>query len=153
MMYVFVDVAFSVEHCVDTILLNVEPDSRIALLGTVQFAKAFPSVKKLLEDEGHTVEIPRCKPLSAGEVLGCTSPTVDEQTDVVVFVADGRFHLESAMMQNIALSESGKFMRYDPYTGIATREGFRHDWMRDSRASDLAAAAKAKSVGLVLGTL
>jgi 2-(3-amino-3-carboxypropyl)histidine synthase len=37
--------------------------------------------------------VPQAKPLSPGEVLGCTSPTLVDR-DAFVFVADGRFHLE-----------------------------------------------------------
>jgi len=152
-MYVFVDVAFSVDHFVETVELNVAPGSRVAILGTIQFAKAFPAAKALLEARKYVVDIPRCKPLSPGEVLGCTSPTLDLATDFVLFVADGRFHLESVMMQNIALSEAGKFLRYDPYTGRMTKEAFRHDWLRDARREQLKLAKAAKTIGLVLGTL
>jgi 2-(3-amino-3-carboxypropyl)histidine synthase len=39
--------------------------------------------------------VPQARPLSAGEVLGCTAPTLDAaRFDTLVFVADGRFHLE-----------------------------------------------------------
>lgn len=41
------------------------------------------------------VTVPQARPLSAGEVLGCTAPKLDAaQFDTLVFVADGRFHLE-----------------------------------------------------------
>ena len=36
----------------------------------------------------------------AGEVLGCTAPSLDKDTDALVFVADGRFHLEAIMIAN-----------------------------------------------------
>ena len=38
--------------------------------------------------------------LPAGEVLGCTAPTIVEGADAIVFVADGRFHLEAIMIAN-----------------------------------------------------
>jgi 2-(3-amino-3-carboxypropyl)histidine synthase len=44
--------------------------------------------------------VPQAKPLSPGEVLGCTAPTVDGSADAIVFVADGRFHLEAMMIAN-----------------------------------------------------
>ena len=37
--------------------------------------------------------VPQIKPLSPGEVLGCTSPVIKD-VDALVFIADGRFHLE-----------------------------------------------------------
>ena len=36
----------------------------------------------------------------AGEVLGCTAPVVAGGADAIVFVADGRFHLEAIMIAN-----------------------------------------------------
>ena len=36
----------------------------------------------------------------AGEVLGCTAPVVGGSAEAIVFVADGRFHLEAIMIAN-----------------------------------------------------
>ena len=38
--------------------------------------------------------------LPAGEVLGCTAPVVASAADAIVFMADGRFHLEAIMIAN-----------------------------------------------------
>lgn len=51
------------------------------------------------------VLIPQSKPLSAGEILGCTSPRIgapddNSRKDILVYLGDGRFHLESAMIAN-----------------------------------------------------
>ena len=37
---------------------------------------------------------------SAGEVLGCTAPALVGEAEAIVFVADGRFHLEAIMIAN-----------------------------------------------------
>lgn len=37
---------------------------------------------------------------SPGEVLGCTAPSVVGEADAIIFVADGRFHLEAIMIAN-----------------------------------------------------
>jgi 2-(3-amino-3-carboxypropyl)histidine synthase len=42
-----------------------------------------------------SLSVPQSKPLSPGEVLGCTAPTLKDLKDAIVFVADGRFHLEA----------------------------------------------------------
>ena len=42
----------------------------------------------------------QARPLSPGEVLGCTAPKIAGQCDAIVFVADGRFHLEALMIAN-----------------------------------------------------
>jgi hypothetical protein len=44
-----------------------------------------------------TVTLPDAR---AGEVLGCTAPLVAAGTDALLFVADGRFHLEAIMIAN-----------------------------------------------------
>ena len=49
------------------------------------------------------------RPRVPGEVLGCTSPKISEE--VCIFIADGRFHIESAMIQNPQTT----FYRYDPF--------------------------------------
>jgi len=50
-----------------------------------------------------------------GEVLGCTSPKLNEsEFDAVVYLADGRFHLESIMISNPHL----KAYQYNPYSKV-----------------------------------
>jgi diphthamide biosynthesis enzyme Dph1/Dph2-like protein len=58
-------------------------------------------------------------PTHAGETLGCTSPILPE-SDALVFVADGRFHLEAAMIQNPTVPA----YRYDPYGKVLSAEGY-----------------------------
>ena len=99
--------------------------------------------------------VPQAKPLSPGEVLGCTAPSglatmnwreammsprerreVAKQTTdststasstssskperVMIFLADGRFHLEAAMISNPSL----RALRYDPYSKTLTEEKY-----------------------------
>ena len=65
------------------------------------------------------VVIPQAKPLSPAEVLGCTSPDLREEhgddVDAVIFVSDGRFHLESIMIANPGICKKRGFFRYNPY--------------------------------------
>jgi 2-(3-amino-3-carboxypropyl)histidine synthase len=80
-------------------------------------------VKTLLEKQkGFTnVKIPQTKPRSGGEVLGCTSPAIPEnkeQKESVIFISDGRFHIESTMIKNPHLN----FYQYNPYTKAMTEE-------------------------------
>lgn len=64
----------------------------------------------------------------SGETLGCTSPKLPD-CDAFVFVADGRFHLESAIIQNPSVAA----FRYDPYNKILSREGYDIDSMKATR--------------------
>lgn len=67
--------------------------TRLAVMGTIQFAGAVHDSCAQLADHFDDVVVPQAKPLSPGEVLGCTAPLI-EGKDALVFVADGRFHLE-----------------------------------------------------------
>mmetsp|Transcript_68222 Transcript_68222/g.134816 ORF Transcript_68222/g.134816 Transcript_68222/m.134816 type:complete len:522 (-) Transcript_68222:21-1586(-) len=153
-LYVHVEVSVDVAHLVDTIRLNFAPDKRLAFMGSVQFVGGMmQAVKELKLD--HFVDdaapvVPQVKPLGLGETLGCTSPQVDG-VDAVVFVCDGRFHLESAMIQNPHVKDG--FFRYDPGVHTLTRESFAYKQLHSVRRTAIDEARSAKLVGLILGTL
>ncbi|CCL99445.1 uncharacterized protein FIBRA_01463 [Fibroporia radiculosa] len=75
----------------------------------------------------HTT-IPRSKPLSPGEILGCTAPRLSD-VDALIYLGDGRFHLESIMIANPSVPA----FRYDPYSKKLTRERYNHTEMRAVR--------------------
>ncbi|KAL0862835.1 hypothetical protein Bca101_041953 [Brassica carinata] len=153
-LYVFVEIQIDVKCLLNTIRLNLSTDDvkRIVLAGTIQFTSAIRAVKPELEKLGFSVLIPQSKPLSAGEVLGCTAPKVSKVEDeeaVLVFVADGRFHLEAFMIANPKI----KAFRYDPYLGKLFLEEYDHKGMRETRRRAISRAKDAKTWGIVLGTL
>eukprot|EP00742_Colponemidia_sp_Colp-10_P007240 GILJ01007782.1.p1 GENE.GILJ01007782.1~~GILJ01007782.1.p1 ORF type:complete len:445 (-),score=65.33 GILJ01007782.1:16-1305(-) len=147
-LYVFVDIGIDVVHLVDTIKLNFQPDVKFALMGTIQFNTAIHAAKKELQDYFADIVVPQSKPLSSGEVLGCTSPQLQDR-QAVVFIADGRFHLESAMIHNPGVA----FYRYDPYPKLLTIEQYDTDRMKSVRQQAISKASNAQKVGLILGTL
>ncbi|VDM01411.1 unnamed protein product [Schistocephalus solidus] len=147
-LYVFVDIQFDMPHFVDTVKSNYPEGSRLALTSTIQFVTSLPSLKKALEDNGFHPFIPQVLPLSPGEILGCTSPRVSD-VDFLLFIGDGRFHLESLMLANPNLPA----YLYDPYNKTLTREVYDHDKMRVTRRRAIEAAASAKRFGIILGTL
>lgn len=71
---------------------------RLCLVSTIQFVATLHSSAVDLRNDFHVL-IPQSRPLSAGEILGCTSPQVKD-VDVLIYLGDGRFHLESAMIAN-----------------------------------------------------
>ena len=163
-LYVFVEIRVDVQHLVDCVKLTFDAErsertgssdgskqpTRIIealVMGTVQFRSAVVDAAERLDslsNDDRTVEfeaiVPQAKPLSPGEVLGCTAPAGLAQMDfqealrksrrrqarrnqdeieetstsidspgerseivrerVMVFLADGRFHLEAAMISN-----------------------------------------------------
>ncbi|KAG8973925.1 Diphthamide biosynthesis protein 1, partial [Tulasnella sp. 427] len=80
--------------------------------------------------------IPRSKPLSPGEILGCTAPSLPSDVDALLYVGDGRFHLESIMIANPTVPA----FRYDPYSKKLTRERYDHEEMRSIRMSAIRTA-------------
>ncbi|KAG6574340.1 Diphthamide biosynthesis protein 1 [Phytophthora cinnamomi] len=148
MLYVFVDIAIDVDHLIDCMKLTFNPETKLALMGTIQFSSSIHLVHSRLKDYFTSMVVPQIKPLSPGEVLGCTSPVI-EGVDALVFIADGRFHLESAMIMNPNL----KAYRYDPYPKLLTIEKYDLPQMMEIRRAAIDQAKGAKKFGVVLGTL
>lgn len=150
-LYVFCEIQVHVPHLVECLIATLQQQAaatsafttnnsassngssacnhHIYLLGTVQFRHCLVTAQEMLIERGYeNVTIPQCKPLSPGEVLGCTSPTLrnhdphdNATTTSVCFVADGRFHLESTMISNPWINT---FYRYDPYSKAMTVEAY-----------------------------
>ncbi|TWW77043.1 2-(3-amino-3-carboxypropyl)histidine synthase subunit 1, partial [Takifugu flavidus] len=148
MLYVFVDIQVDNAHFLDTVKFNFTTGQSMALVSTVQFAAALQAVSAALTAE-YDVLVPQCRPLSPGEILGCTSPRLDRRVDAIIYLGDGRFHLESIMIANPEIPA----YRYDPYSKVFTREYYDHDAMRALRLKAIDQARLAQTWGLILGTL
>lgn len=149
-LYVFVDISIDTTHLVATLERNFQAGKTIAMVGTIQFNATLHTVMPVLERAGFQILIPQIAPLSKGEILGCTSPRLSEDAaDLILYLGDGRFHLESAMIHNPTLPA----YRYDPYSRKLTRETYDHNEMQDLRRSALSTARKATKWGLILGSL
>jgi len=147
-LYVFVDIGIDVQHFIATVRKNFEKGSRLVLVGVIQFVQAIQASRKELEID-YILNVPQAKPLSPAELLGCTSPHLPKDEDAIVFVGDGRFHLESVMIHNPDLAA----FRYDPYDKKFTRERYDHADMHSLRKHAIETAKKAKRFGIILGTL
>ena len=150
-LYVFVDISIDTTHLLATLERNFPSGKTIAMVGTIQFNATLHTIKPVLERAGFNVFIPQITPLSKGEILGCTSPRLssEAQVDLILYLGDGRFHLESAMIHNPLIPA----YRYDPYSRKLTRETYDHDEMHDLRRQAITSAKKAKKWGLILGSL
>ncbi|KAL7530771.1 hypothetical protein ACHAXR_003663 [Thalassiosira sp. AJA248-18] len=159
------------------------PTTRIIealVMGTVQFRSAVIESAQRLDNSSATTSdspcqvqfeaiVPQAKPLSPGEVLGCTAPSGLAAMDfqealsktrrrqarrnnqdvasassadttsaddgnltrerLMIFLADGRFHLEAAMISNPSL----RALRYDPYSKTLTEERYEIVQMKKLR--------------------
>lgn len=162
-LYVFVEIRVDVSHAVDCLCETIPEGTRVEVMGTVQFRTAVTQAAKLLNSRNRPAHVPQAKPLSPGEVLGCTAPTGlgstndnddDEEASsghetVMLFIADGRFHLEAAMIANPTLTA----YRYDPYGKNLTVESYDTSKMRAVRSAAIARAREARVFGIILGTL
>ena len=110
------------------------------------------------------------KPLSRGEILGCTSPQID-QVDLILFVADGRFHIEvfrySILLMIVELFDlQSNYSLFEIQSlwvcsrietiinsQVLTHEQYDYDKMMSIRRKFVLQASKAKKWGIVLGTL
>jgi len=83
----------------------------------------------LEKERGFTnIQLPQTKPRSKGEVLGCTSPVLGD-AGIVIFIGDGRFHIESCMISNPQMT----FYQYDPFKQLLTEERYEVEEMKKLR--------------------
>lgn len=153
-LYVFLDIKFEMTHLYQCVKHNFDPKiDRLAIASTIQFVSSVHELAKKLRKEGYEVFLPQSRPLSSGEVLGCTAPKLDSSVNTILFICDGRFHLEALMIAN----PNVKSYRYDPYSRKLTRESYAFDQMYSQRMSAIEEAVKAfesgGTFGFVLGTL
>lgn len=135
-------------HFIESVKLNFQPDKRLAFVSTIQFVSTMHAASKELREAGYDIIVPQSKPLSPGEILGCTAPRLPKDT-ILIYLGDGRFHLEAAMIANPTLQA----YKYDPYEKKFTEEHYDHVEMRKNRKRAIDQATTAKRFGLILGTL
>ncbi|XP_023951057.2 2-(3-amino-3-carboxypropyl)histidine synthase subunit 1 [Bicyclus anynana] len=146
-LYIFVDIKIDPSHFIDTIKLNFPQKTHLAIVSTIQFVTTLHSVAKVLRMEEYIVTVPQSKPLSPGEILGCTAPKLS--SDFIIYLGDGRFHLEAIMIANPSIPA----YKYDPYEKKFTSEQYEHKVMQNNRNNQIKMAENAQKFGLILGTL
>jgi len=146
--YVFVDISIDLNHFITTVKHNFDPSHHsIALVSTIQFVASLQQAKALIPE--YSIIVPQSKPLSGGEILGCTAPKLSDSCNTIIYLGDGRFHLEAIMIANPLIPA----FRYDPYTKRITRERYDHDEMKSVRHYAINRAKSAKKWCVILGTL
>ena len=155
-MYIFVEIKIDIEHLVKTIILNFPKENSDSLffLGSLQYNSSLFVLKRKLIDCGYdknNIIIPQNKPRVIGEVIGCTSPILEKKKDncYVIFICDGRFHMESVMIQN----PNFKFFQYNPFTKYLTIEEYDIELMKKIRFEQIEKLKESKFIGVIFGTL
>nr|NVI70962.1 putative diphthamide biosynthesis protein 1 [Cucujiformia] len=147
-LYIFVDIKIDPLHFINTIKYNFPVTTKLGLVSTIQFLSTLQAVSKELKEFGYEVSLPQSKPLSAGEILGCTAPVL-RCTEAVIYLGDGRFHLEAIMIANPKIQA----YRYDPYEKEFTREYYEHEEMISIRKSCIDESIASSKFGVIMGTL
>ncbi|XP_016137666.1 diphthamide biosynthesis protein 1-like [Sinocyclocheilus grahami] len=83
MLYVFVDIQIDTAHFLDTLRFNFPPGHSLALVSTIQFVAALQAASAELKPD-YEVLVPQCRPLSPGEILGCTSPRLEKKVNAIM---------------------------------------------------------------------
>lgn len=152
-MYMFVDIKINATHFIETVKKNWSGGSHhLLLVSTIQFVATVQATAQLLRQAGYKITVPQCKPLSPGETLGCTAPTYNatDVVDALIYVGDGRFHLEAAMIANPLIPA----YRYDPYDNRLTKETYDHERMHSIRLNAIQQSKSMDGIwGVILGTL
>jgi len=116
--------------------------SNLFIMGTIQFNTCVRKIEEKLNLKSSQI-----KPLSRGEVLGCTSPILPKNS-VCVFISDGRFHLESLMQRNKI-----KFYRYCPFNKKMYKEVYNHIKSNELMKIRIENYKTAKKVGVIRSLL
>ncbi|XP_076670420.1 diphthamide biosynthesis 1 [Andrena cerasifolii] len=147
-LYVFVNIKLDASHCIECLQATLPITTKIGLVSTIQFVGTLQVIASEMRKTGYEVSMPQSKPLSPGEILGCTAPQI-RCADAVIYLGDGRFHLEAAMIANPKL----RAFRYDPYEKKLTEEFYNHEEMLNTRLMAIQHAEGTDRFGLILGTL
>ena len=153
-LYIFVEINIDIDHLVKTIEYNFDKYYYLYLLASIQFNSSLFLLRRKLIEKGYDKNkllIPQCKPRLQGEVLGCTSPKLCKKDEncIVIFICDGRFHMESVMIQN----PSFIFYQYNPFNHRFTIEEYDYKLMKKIRLEQIEKFKNMKFFGIIFGTL
>lgn len=148
-LYVFVEIEIDARPLINIMKENFPADSGLAFVGTIQFNGAICKARRELQSHFRKILVPQAKPLSAGEILGCTAPRLPNEISAIVYVGDGRFHLEAIMIANPHIPA----YKYDPYTKLCTKEEYDHAAMKQDRMKSITRAQTAQHFGVILGAI
>ena len=155
-MYIFVEIKIDIEHLIKTIELNFpkEQNDFLYLLSSLQYNSTLFVLKRKLIENGYdknNINIPQIKPRVIGEIIGCTSPILEKKKEncYIIFICDGRFHMESLMIQN----PNFKYFQYNPFTKYLTIEEYDIELMKKIRFEQIEKLKESKLIGVIFGTL
>ena len=150
MMYVFLEIKFNYNFITDTIKEDIKfLKFNFVLFSTIQFVSILKNIKINLETLKRHVNIYSNKPLSPGEVLGCTCLRIDNVSNII-FIGEGRFHLEATIISNSLC----RFLQFNPFSQNFSVSDFKALVVYTKRKKEILKSIFGKvNIGLIIGTL
>nr|UXY87281.1 diphthamide biosynthesis protein 1 [Cryptomonas sp.] len=112
MVYIFLEIGFDYTAIADTIKEYFSFfKGKFSLFSTIQYVSALKRIKTELKYFFDSILIHQNKPLSPGEILGCTSFNTNSLSNII-YVGDGRFHLEATIVSN----PLNRFFQFNPFS-------------------------------------
>lgn len=119
--YIFIEIKYDFSFLLESIgeIFCPEKD-KISLTSTIQFSSELKLIKIFLSQTFMILNIPQTKPLSPGEILGCTSFET-ENNSCILYIGDGKFHIESVLLFNPNI----KIVQFNPFKRSLVLLGFK----------------------------
>lgn len=149
-LFIFLEIKFDFSFIGNTFKqFFPEKKPKVGLVSTIQFVSSLKSVKNGSFLEKYFILIPQIKPLSPGEILGCTSPYLENLPNII-YIGDGRFHLESIILTNIF----SQFLQFDPFSQTLNLVGHKTvEILQERKSLILKSVSSSKKIGLIIGSL
>nr|UXY87772.1 diphthamide biosynthesis protein 1 [Cryptomonas curvata] len=150
MMYIFLEIKFDYNFVINIIKENVTLSKlTFILFSTIQFASLLKNIKSNLDSSQNSIYVLPNKPLSPGEVLGCTCLRLNSISNII-FVGEGRFHLEATIISNPFC----RFFQFNPFSQHFTVTDFNTIGIYNQRRKEiLNSFLKKINIGIIIGSL
>mmetsp|Transcript_290 Transcript_290/g.784 ORF Transcript_290/g.784 Transcript_290/m.784 type:complete len:393 (-) Transcript_290:889-2067(-) len=110
--YIFLEIFFDNSVMIESFIEKFyKKNNYWGLTSTIQFTSSLRKINLDLSRILGKIIIPQNKPLSPGELLGCTGFFLKNCKNII-YIGDGKFHLESAIMTN----PISRFFQYNPFS-------------------------------------
>jgi 2-(3-amino-3-carboxypropyl)histidine synthase len=149
--YIFLEIFFDISCLVEDIKKNFFNKKIWNFFSTIQFSSCLLKINLKLREyfKNYQINIQKNKPLSPGEILGCTgvSSKIHEN---IVYIGDGRFHLESIMLNN----PLSFFLQFNPFSHFLFGVEFSFlNFLREREFVLFKSFFKKKNSALIIGSL
>ena len=120
-LYIFIEIRYDFSALVEGMKsIFYDLKDKITITSTIQFSSELKFIKTFLSKIFKISQINQTKPLSPGELLGCTSFKTKHHSGVV-YIGDGKFHVESVFFFNPNI----KIIQFNPFTKSLILLGFK----------------------------